>query len=130
MVMCTVTSKYKPKCYLAGKMSGLPFFNFPAFMEAETKLENMGYDVFNPAKKDLEVFGDKFWECSTGSHEEAERIFWPHKAPTYRECLRIDLNWILDNAEAIAMIPGWEESKGANIEKQLAECLGLEVIYL
>jgi len=48
----------------------------------------------------------------------------------YRDCLRADLNWILDHAEAIALLPGWRRSRGAKMERALADILHLEVIEL
>lgn len=111
-------------------MSNLPKFNFPAFFEAEDKLIKDGYNVFSPARHDVEVYGlEGFMKCETGTHDEAKKIFGDN-APTYRECLRVDLNWILDKADAIALLPGWERSKGVKAELALAECLNLEVIYL
>lgn len=117
------------KClYLAGPMSNLPYFNFPAFMEAEKKLTELGYEVFNPAQKDIEIFGPGIADCPNGTHEEAaEKCEHP---PTYRECLKIDLNYILDYADAIALLPGWEKSMGVQAELALAKCLKLEEIYL
>jgi hypothetical protein len=101
------------KVYLAGPMSGLPDFNFPAFHAAARALRNAGHEVFSPAEKDLEVWGNM------------ETI---RAKANYRECLRWDLNWILDHAEAIALLPGWEKSKGVAIELALAEVLGLQRI--
>lgn len=116
------------KCYLAGPMSNIPQFNFPAFFSAEKELEARGYEVFNPARKDVENHGDAFYSCIGGSHEELAAILG-YKAD-YKHFLKIDLNWILDNADAIAFLPGWENSKGVKAEKALAECLNLEQIYL
>ena len=96
-------------------MSGLPDFNFPAFFSAERLLRHHGHDVFNPAQADLDEWKD---------------IDTVRAKANYRDCLRKDLNWILDHADAIALLPGWEKSRGSCIEKALAGVLKLEVIYL
>jgi len=36
--------------YIAGPMSGLPEFNYPAFFAAAEQLTAAGYDVLNPAR--------------------------------------------------------------------------------
>lgn len=101
--------------YLAGPMTGLPEFNFPAFDRAAEMLEAQGYTVFNPAQMDRDVGFDP-------SSTKVSEAF-------LRDALRRDLSAICD-ADAIAMLPGWEKSGGARIEWQLAVHLGLEVIYL
>lgn len=103
------------RVYLAGPMSGHDDFNFPAFFKAADFLKAQGFEVFNPAEEDI-----KEW----GTLEEVK------KHATYRLCLRKDLNWIIDKAEAIAYIPGWEKSKGVRAEKALADAIGLVEIYL
>jgi nucleoside 2-deoxyribosyltransferase len=103
------------KVYLAGPMSGIKDFNFPAFGKAAQRLRNHGYNVFSPAEEDLRKWG---------TVEETQ------KHATYRECLRTDLLYIFDEADAVALLPGWEDSKGARLERDLALILGLEVIYL
>lgn len=103
------------KVYLAGPMSGLPDYNFPAFFAAEAQLKEQGHTVFNPAQNDLDTWGDM------------ETI---KAKANYRDCLKMDLNWILDHAEALALLPGWENSKGALAETALAQALGLEVFEL
>lgn len=116
------------KVYLAGQMSGVPFFNFPAFKEAAKKLRDRGYIVFSPAEKDIERAGEFQLNCPNGSAEELVACNVPQI--TYRECMKLDLNYIMDQAEVIALLPGWEKSPGACVEKGLADLLKLEVIYL
>jgi len=113
--------------YLAGPMRGIPEFNFPAFFAAEKKLTEMGYFVFNPARKDLERHGDNFAQTNkTGSLEEAAKEY----GFSLRDALGIDLKWICQSADAVAVLPGWENSKGARAEVATAEALGLAIIYL
>lgn len=100
------------RVYLAGPMSGHHDFNFPAFDAAAERLRSEGHEVFNPADHDRKVWGS------------LENI---RKHANYRDCLRVDLNWILDHAEAIALLPGWQNSRGTQIELALAKVLGLEV---
>ena len=45
------------RLYLAGPMSGIKDFNFPAFNEAAEHLRKLGYEVFNPAEDDVERDG-------------------------------------------------------------------------
>jgi hypothetical protein len=96
-------------------MSGFDDFNFPAFFAAEAVLKAEGHEIFNPAQKDIDEWGD------------LETV---KAKANYRDCMRKDLNCLLDWAEGIALLPGWEKSKGATIEKLLAEALKLEVRYL
>lgn len=100
------------KVYLAGPMSGVPDYNFPAFEAGAKKLRELGYEVFSPHEADLERYG-------TLENVRANA--------TYRDCLRVDLNWILDHADAIALLPKWALSKGVAAELALANALSLEV---
>jgi hypothetical protein len=120
----------KGSIYLCGRMTGIPYFNFPEFFKSEEFLQKEGWEVFSPAREDIKRYGDFWKQCLNGTHEEAELACWPNKAPTYRDCMRIDLNYILNTAEAIALMPGWEFGKGTIIEKLLADVLGLRIIYL
>lgn len=103
------------RVYLAGPMTGIPGFNFPEFDRHAGVLEAMGHTVFNPAQMDRDLGFDP-------SASEVSSQF-------LRDALRRDLSAICD-ADAIAMLPGWEKSGGARIEWMLAVHLGLKVIYL
>jgi len=113
------------KIYLAGPMSGIPKFNFPAFLAAADQLRAEGHEVFGPGEGDSKRVGSGWWEDSDGAHTA--------KMPpgiNYRDCLRADVNWILDHAEAVAHLPGWEKSHGVRVEHSLAVALDLKMIYL
>jgi len=116
------------RTYLAGPMSGIPEFNFPAFNAAAARLREAGHTVFNPAERDIERHGgvDISKGNATGSQEHAAK----EHGFSLREALADDTAWICKEATAIAMLPGWENSKGARAEWHLALALGHEVIYL
>jgi hypothetical protein len=46
------------------------------------------------------------------------------------EALGEDLDWICRKADALAMLPGWRNSRGARAEHATAVALDLHIIYL
>ncbi len=50
-----------------------------------------------------------------------------NKTITYDDWLTMDFYW-LSKCDAIHMLPGWRESKGASIEYLVAKGLGLEIL--
>lgn len=122
-----IISRKVAKIYVAGPMRGIPEFNFPAFYAAAAKLRAAGFVVFNPAERDNEKHGT---DISKGNATGDESIATQQHGFNLREALGADLEWICAEADAIALLPGWERSKGANAEHATAIALGLEVIKL
>lgn len=115
------------KVYLAGPMRGIPEFNFPAFYAAAAKLRDAGHAVFNPAERDNERHGT---DISVGNATGDEEVAAKAHGFNLREALADDLDFICREADAIALLPGWENSKGVAAERATAVALGLEVILL
>ena len=91
--------------YVAGPMTGYKDFNYPAFRAAEADLREVGYEVLNPV--DSEKYN------TTG---RPQRWDW---------YMRHALRMVLD-ADGIALLPGWEKSRGATLEHHIGQSLGLE----
>lgn len=91
------------RVYLSGPMTGIADNNFPAFHEHAAKLRAQGFDVVSPAEI--------------------------QEAGTWELCLRADIRELC-TCDAIALMPGWEGSKGANLELHLAHRLGMKVMHL
>jgi len=108
-------------------MRGYKEFNFPAFHEAAAKLRAQGHIVFSPAEKDIERHGvDISKGNTTGSEEHAAK----EHGFNLRIALKEDLDWICEHAEGVALLPGWENSRGATAERATGLALGLEIIIL
>lgn len=90
------------RLYLAGPMSGLPDFNYPAFNAAAEKLREAGYEVENPAEHDLQA--GLPWQ-----------VYLRHAIKRLMDC------------DAVATLPAWEHSKGARLEVLIAERLAMQV---
>jgi hypothetical protein len=90
------------RVYVAGPMSGLQDFNYPAFHAAAAHLRSLGYHVENPAENPAPASGK--WEAY----------------------MRLALAQLL-TCDTIAMLPGWQKSRGAVIEHRLATELGIAV---
>ncbi|WP_130908331.1 DUF4406 domain-containing protein [Pseudomonas sp. Sample_16] len=91
------------RLYLAGPMTGLKDFNYPAFNAAEDALRAKGYQVENPA-----------------DHGIVPGAEWA-------DYMAYDLTR-LGLCGMIALLPGWENSEGARFEVQIAHRLGMTVV--
>jgi hypothetical protein len=90
------------KVYISGPISGKPRREYLAeFAAAEKVLKNEGYKVINPTK---------FLMC---------RCLWLYKLLGYRLTIIYDL-YKLSGCDMIYKIPGWKDSRGANIESCFA----------
>lgn len=89
---------------ISGPMNGYPDHNKPAFDEAQKMLEARGYDVINPANLGL-IDG---WGWS--------------------QYMRFAIKHLVE-ADCIHMLDGWEHSRGALIEKRIADELGMKHIF-
>ena len=88
--------------YIAGPMTGHHEFNYPAFRVAADALTRSGYTVAHTA---------------TGTAQPADA--YPH---TYY--LRHALAMLLE-CGSVALLPGWEASRGARVEVDVAHALGM-----
>ena len=99
--------EYTPKyIYIAGPMSGIPEFNFPAFHRAEDWLRFAGYKSFNPATKDIERNLD-LGAYQTGDSNRAAMAGFD-----FREAYLWDVSKVIE-ADGIYMLTGWQHSPGA-----------------
>lgn len=88
------------KLYLSGPMSGLPECNYPAFNQYAADLADVGYQVVNPAARAI------------GS--------------SYRAIMKEDLIAVM-YCQGVAVMEGWWNSRGANVEVQVAGILQMPV---
>jgi hypothetical protein len=108
-------------------MRGVPEFNFPAFFSAAAQLRAAGHTVFNPAERDNARHGT---DVSAGNATGDARVAAAQHGFSLREALADDLEFICLHADAIALLPGWENSKGVAAERATAIALGLKEIVL
>jgi hypothetical protein len=83
-------------------MSGLPGLNYPAFHNATTYLRELGYQVENPAENPAPACG------------------------SWAGYMRMAIAQLVQ-CDEIHMLRGWKESKGAKLEHEIAQQLGLLV---
>ena len=110
------------KIYLAGPMSGLPQFNFPAFFAASDQLRAAGFDVVSPAEIDSEE--DKGAALKSPDGDNRDVVAMNHK--TWGDFLARDVKLLADTGiEGIVFLPNWEKSKGAKLEAFVGLLQGL-----
>lgn len=103
--------------YIAGPMRGYPRYNFDAFFNAERLVSQMGFIPINPARIDMEHGFDPT--------TPEDRLTPAMMA----EFIARDVDAILNKADAIYMMKGWEMSRGATAEYHLARWKGIEAFY-
>jgi len=91
------------KLYLSGGMTGIKDLNKPAFFKAARLLRRHGFRVVNPTELD-----------------------WKEPKRSWVGCLERDIAHLV-TCEAIATLPGWKKSKGANLEIYIGKALSYPV---
>lgn len=92
------------KIYISGKITGIENEAEKLFQIAEDHCLEIGYEVVNPLK--LNHNHDKSWEAF----------------------MREDVKALCD-CDHMYLLKNWADSKGATIEKQIAEYLKIKIIY-
>lgn len=91
------------RIYLAGPMSGIKDFNYPAFNAEAARLRSLGHEVENPAENT------------------------PPPCGTWAGYMRGAIVRML-TCDCIATLPGYRDSRGARIEVDLAGRLSIPVM--
>lgn len=97
------------RIYLAGPMTGLPDFNFPAFHAAAARLRAQSHHVINPAEN---FNGDKTREYGEYICAALMQVMSLRGLPHV----------------AVATLTGWQNSTGAWLEINLARALKIPVV--
>lgn len=94
----------KAKCYLSGPVSNQPKEKVAAQFMAAQILAQDAFNTVNPTEK---VKPDEDWG----------------------KAMIICLNELLD-CQAILMLPGWQDSAGAKLERDFAERIGMRILTI
>ena len=90
------------RVYIAGPMTGLPEFNYPAFNAAERLLSERGYDAVSPARP------------------------YAVEPTSYKGYMVRGLGDVA-SCDGVALLSGWQHSRGALLELHVAFELRLKV---
>lgn len=93
------------RLYIAGPMTGLPGHNLPAFAAAATGLDTRDYVPVNPGRHGADP------------------------TSTWVDYMRRGIADLI-TCEGVAVLDGWERSRGAILEVHIARALGLPVQHL
>lgn len=105
----------KETWYIAGPMTGIPQFNFPAFLDAASRLRGMGYNVISPA----EIDRDETRLAALNSKDGAEGSGSPN-GETWGDFLARDVKLVADEVHGVVFLPDWHKSRGAVLEAVVA----------
>lgn len=88
------------RLYVSGPMTGIEEFNYPVFRQVTAQLRAAGHTVIDPSETD-------------GGTER-----------TWEEYLREDIVDVM-SVEGLALLPGWQRSRGARLEVFVAGEVGI-----
>lgn len=101
------------RIYIAGPMTGIPQFNFPAFDAAAIVLRERGFEVVSPAE--LDDPDDR--AAAFNSPDGSALAYGNGVKKTWGQFLGRDVILIADSKiEAIYVLEGWNKSRGARLE--------------
>ena len=109
-----------PRAYIAGPMTGYPDHNARAFALAKDALSRSGYEPISPL--DLNLASGIVSVTPGGGVLQTDQYDWSTAmVGDIRALVRCD---------AIALLPGWQKSRGASLEEHIARSLGLRRFYV
>lgn len=88
------------RIYISGPITGMVDLNRQAFGAAAQALREAGFEPVNPHENGVE------------------------RSAPWSDHMRADIKMLMD-CEGVALLPGWEHSKGARIEQGIAANLGM-----
>lgn len=95
------------RIYIAGPMSHYPGHNYDSFRETEVLLQRAGFETENPAAPDDTLDDVRPW------------AYYMRRA----------LHQLAD-CDGVALLDGWEASRGARLEVHVAHALGMPTLPL
>lgn len=106
----------KKTVYISGPVTGLPIEEVRArFAKYQAEIEQQGFRVYNPVR-----FIERVNECRAATDRKP--------ISDYNTIMGLCLN-MLCLSDEVHMLPGWQESKGATLEREVAFRLGIPVVY-
>lgn len=99
--------------YIAGPMTGHEDFNYPAFHAAGDMLAEYGFNFISGAHKG--------GECDTPPAPGEEKPWKDYMRKAVQDLSYCDLIYLLD---------GWEDSRGARLEVEIAQSIGIPRLIL
>lgn len=101
-----VNKDYPITIYLSGPMSDIIDYNRTEFIKYADKYRNLGFKVISPIEIDTQF----------------------NQEDTYENYLRRDIRALLnDEITRMYLLPGWQKSKGANLEVHLAKMFKIPI---
>lgn len=91
----------KKTIYIAGPITGVPKY-WEAFEAADDELHGLGFAVISPARLPLGLSNAQYAQINMAS---------------------------IDAADAVLFLPGWQNSKGATLERAYCEYIGKPVAF-
>jgi hypothetical protein len=103
--------------YVAGPMTHIPQFNFPAFDSMAAALRRAGFRVVSPAELDNEA--DR--KAAMASPDGSALDYGNGVKATWGDFLARDVKLLADGdaigpIDGIVVLPGWQKSRGARLE--------------
>src|SRR5258705_927516 len=99
------TERHKLTIYLAGPMTGKTNYNIDEFIKYKEKYINLGFNVISPT------------DIDNGETGKDYNYYIKHALEMF----------IKNNLSGIYLLPDWNKSKGAKLEKHIADVLGIKV---
>ena len=102
--------------YIAGPMTGIPQFNFPAFEAAAQDLRARGFEITSPHENDTPAVQQAAWASPDGALDDSGKI----AGETWGDILARDVKLVADECGGVVLLDNWHKSRGARLEAFVA----------